>query len=46
MFIRMRIFKQELSKKELDAELNNSLSRVLCIKLEIEHMTGKKINES
>lgn len=33
-------------KNELEEELNHSLSRVLCIKVAIEHMTGKLVNES
>ena len=33
-------------KNELDEELKNSLSRVMCIKVEIKHMSGKKVNES
>ena len=33
-------------KKELEEEINHSASRVMCIKVDIEHMTGKKINES
>ena len=33
-------------EKELEEEINRSLSRVLCLKLEIEHMTGKLVNES
>lgn len=33
-------------KNELEEELNHSLSRVLCIKVDIEHMTGKLVNES
>ena len=33
-------------KKELDEELQRSLSRVMCIKVEIKHMTGKKVHES
>ena len=33
-------------EKELEEEINRSSSRVLCLKLEIEHMTGKFVNES
>ena len=33
-------------EKELEDEINRALSRVLCIKIEIDHMTGKKVNES
>ena len=33
-------------KNELEEELARSLSRVLCVKIEIEHMTGKLVNES
>ena len=33
-------------EKELEEEINRSSSRVLCLKLEIEHMTGKLVNES
>lgn len=33
-------------KNELEEEIKRSASRVLCIKVEIEHMTGKKVNES
>ena len=33
-------------KKELEEELARSLSRVLCIRVDIEHMTGKLVNES
>ena len=33
-------------KNELEDEINRVLSRVMCIKVDIEHMTGKLINES
>lgn len=33
-------------EKELKEEINRSSSRVLCLKFEIEHMTGKLVNES
>ena len=33
-------------EKELEEEISRSSSRVLCLKLEIEHMTGKLVNES
>ena len=33
-------------EKELEEELGNSLSRVMCIRVDIEHMTGKLVNES
>ena len=33
-------------EKELEEEINRSSSMVLCLKLEIEHMTGKLVNES
>ena len=33
-------------EKELEEEIKHSSSRVLCLKLEIEHMTGKLVNES
>lgn len=33
-------------KNELEEELNRSLSRVMCIKVDIEHMSGKLVNES
>ena len=33
-------------EKELEEEINNSSSRVMCLKLEIEHMTGKMVNEA
>lgn len=34
------------NEEEFEEELKNSLSRVLCLKIEIEHMTGKLVNES
>ena len=33
-------------EKELEEEIKHSSPRVLCLKLEIEHMTGKLVNES
>ena len=33
-------------ENELKDELERSLSRVMCLKLNIEHITGKKVNES
>lgn len=33
-------------EKELEEEIKHSSTRVLCLKLEIEHMTGKLVNES
>lgn len=33
-------------EKELEEEINNSSSRVMCLKFEIEHMTGKMVNEA
>ncbi len=33
-------------KNELEEELKKSLLRVLCIRVDIEHITGKLINES
>lgn len=33
-------------KNELEEEIKHSASRVLCIKVEIEHISGKKVNES
>ena len=39
-------WKFNTNKEELEEELNNSLSRVLCIRIDIEHMTGKLVNES
>ncbi len=30
----------------LEKELTNALPRVQCLELEIEHMTGKLVNES
>ena len=33
-------------EKELEEEIKNSSSRVLCLKIEIEHMTGKMVNEA
>ena len=33
-------------ENELKDELERSLSRVMCLKLIIEHITGKKVNES
>lgn len=33
-------------KNELEEEIKHSSSRVMCIKIEIEHMTGKLVNES
>ena len=33
-------------EKELEEELKHSLSRVLCIRVDIEYMTGKLVNES
>lgn len=33
-------------EKELEEEISRSSPRVLCLKLEIEHMTGKLVNES
>ncbi len=33
-------------EKELEEEIKHSLTRVLCLKISIEHMTGKKVNES
>lgn len=33
-------------KEYLEKELENALPRVQCIELEIEHMTGKLVNES
>lgn len=33
-------------KNELEEELKKSLSRVLCIRVDIEHIIGKLINES
>ena len=33
-------------EKELEEEIKHSSIRVLCLKLEIEHMTGKIVNES
>lgn len=39
-------YKFNQNEEELENELNHSASRVLCLKIKIEHMTGKKINES
>lgn len=33
-------------EKELEEEIKHSLTRVLCLKISIEHMTGKLVNES
>lgn len=33
-------------EKELEEEIKHSLTRVLCLKISIEHMTGKMVNES
>lgn len=33
-------------EKELEEEIKHSLSRVLCTRVDIEHMTGKLVNES
>lgn len=33
-------------EKELEEEINNSSCRVMCLKFEIEHMTGKMVNEA
>lgn len=33
-------------EKELEEEIKNSSSRVMCLKFEIEYMTGKMVNES
>ena len=33
-------------EKELEEEIKHSLARVLCLKISIEHMTGKLVNES
>ena len=33
-------------EKELEEEVNHSANRVMCLKLEIEHITGKLVNES
>ena len=33
------------TEEEIEEELNRSVSRVLCLKLTVEHMTGKRVEE-
>ena len=38
--------KTKKKQEYLEKELKNTLPRVQCLELEIEHMTGKLVNES